>query len=199
MLEAAIAEFGQKGYEGASTTSIAKRADAHQPQINYHFSSKEDLWYAAVDRLFEKLDETIGEIDFDTDPAAGFALHIRRVSEFMHGQPELKQITRQIAAVDSERLRWVTDKHVRHRYERTKTVWSHLQEIGVAAPIDARLIHWVLIGAAGLPFSKAEEARLLLFEDDVQSAEMLEAHISGLVATLLPGHEALPRARKKGK
>ena len=36
----------------ASTTSIARRVDAHQPQINYHFDSKQALWTAAVDHLF---------------------------------------------------------------------------------------------------------------------------------------------------
>ncbi|MCA2291335.1 TetR family transcriptional regulator, partial [Mycobacterium avium] len=37
LLNAALVEFGAKGFDGASTRAIAARVDAHQPQINYHF------------------------------------------------------------------------------------------------------------------------------------------------------------------
>src|SRR5271154_6506044 len=52
LLQSALVEFGAKGFDGASTLAIAKRVEAHQPQINYHFDSKENLWTAAVDYLF---------------------------------------------------------------------------------------------------------------------------------------------------
>ncbi len=186
LLDAAIIEFGQKGYDGAPTTSIAKRADAHQPQINYHFSSKEELWYAAVDRLFKRFDEHLADVDFDGDPLNAFALYIRRIVEYMHDQPELNQIMIQLGTADSERLRWVTDKHVKHRYEGLKAAWIDLQSRGVAAPIDPRLVHWVLIGGAGLAFARAQEVSLFI-EGGSFSDELIEAHIAGLIDTLLPG------------
>ena len=46
LIEAATVEFARNGFAGASTRAIAIRAGAHQPQINYHFSSKEALWRA---------------------------------------------------------------------------------------------------------------------------------------------------------
>ncbi|MDT5326002.1 MAG: TetR/AcrR family transcriptional regulator, partial [Mycobacterium sp.] len=46
LLESALAEFGAKGFDGASTRAIARRVQAHQPQINYHFESKTALWTA---------------------------------------------------------------------------------------------------------------------------------------------------------
>ena len=52
LLESALVEFGAKGFDGASTRAIASRVQAHQPQINYHFESKDKLWTAAVDYLF---------------------------------------------------------------------------------------------------------------------------------------------------
>src|SRR3954463_12021683 len=62
LLESALVEFGAKGFDGASTRSIAQRVDAHQPQINYHFASKEALWDAAVDHLFELLGEALAAL-----------------------------------------------------------------------------------------------------------------------------------------
>ena len=34
LLDAALVEFGAKGFDGASTRAIARRIGAHQPQIN---------------------------------------------------------------------------------------------------------------------------------------------------------------------
>ena len=62
LLEAALVEFGAKGFAGASTRSIAQRVDAHQPQINYHFASKDALWEAAVDHLFGRLTAEVGDL-----------------------------------------------------------------------------------------------------------------------------------------
>src|SRR3954447_7993205 len=62
LLDSALVEFGAKGFDGASTRSIAQRVDAHQPQINYHFESKEALWAAAVDHLFALLADDLVDL-----------------------------------------------------------------------------------------------------------------------------------------
>src|SRR5713101_3498767 len=59
LLQSALVEFGAKGFDGASTRAIARRVEAHQPQINYHFESKAALWTAAVDYLFGLLGEAL--------------------------------------------------------------------------------------------------------------------------------------------
>lgn len=186
LLESAITEFALKGYDGASTTSIAKRADAFQPQINYHFKGKADLWRTAVDLLFDRLDEVLGEIDAG-GPAENFDTLIRRLVYHNAAYPQLSQIVLQEATAPSERLEWITETHVRDRYESLAAAWTHLQGLGVAAPIHPRLVHYVLTGAITLPFVNAPEAGMLL-GDYFHSDEMVQAHADGLVATLLPGY-----------
>src|SRR3954451_9822388 len=99
LLNAALAEFGAKGYDGASTRAIAARIDAHQPQINYHFESKAALWTAAVDYLFGLLRETMDGIAPPQptkielpELAAAFAEGIGRFVAFVAKHPELNQI-----------------------------------------------------------------------------------------------------------
>src|SRR4051794_23592827 len=99
LLESALAEFGAKGFDGASTRAIAARIGAHQPQINYHFESKTALWMAAVDHLFGLLRDAIGgaipakptEIGVPA-LATLFADGIRRFVRFAGEHPELNQI-----------------------------------------------------------------------------------------------------------
>jgi TetR/AcrR family transcriptional regulator len=186
LLEAAIAEFAQKGYNGASTTSIANRAEAHQPQINYHFSSKPELWKAAVDCLFTQLDAALADIEFDKDLTAGFAELVRRIVVHAASHPELNQIMVQESTAPSERLTWITETHVRQRYDALRELWTALRELGVAAPIDADVIYYVVVGATSLPFINHAEARMLL-TGDLGSDEQIDSHVAGILAMLLPG------------
>jgi len=191
LLESALVEFGAKGYDGASTRSIAQRVDAHQPQINYHFESKEALWTAAVDHLFGRLGEQLADLPLTDaeDPAQqalAFADGVRRFVRFAAAHPELNQIMVHAATEDSERLRWMVNRHVRPIYDAIQAVWQRLLDGGIAAPIDPTMVHYVIVGAASLPFVNAPEARLLTGTEPTNPA-WVEAHANGLVATLLPG------------
>jgi AcrR family transcriptional regulator len=192
LLDSALVEFGAKGFDGASTRSIAQRVDAHQPQINYHFASKEALWAAAVDHLFGLLSERLADLPLDAgndDPAqlaTAFAEAVRRFVRFAAAHPELNQIMVHEATEDSERLRRMVAHHVRPIYDATRAVWRRLRDAGIAAPIDPAMVHYVIVGAASLPFVNAPEARLLTGAEPTDPA-WVEVHAQGLVATLLPG------------
>ena len=55
ILSAAESLFAIRGFEGVSTTQIAKVAGITQPLIHYHFKNKEALWKATVARLFGQM------------------------------------------------------------------------------------------------------------------------------------------------
>ncbi|MEY2567664.1 MAG: TetR/AcrR family transcriptional regulator [Actinomycetota bacterium] len=202
LLESALVEFGAKGFDGASTRSIAQRVDAHQPQINYHFASKEALWAAAVDHLFGLLGAELVDLDLSSgtdEPeqlAAAFAEAVRRFVRFAAVHPELNRIMVHEGTADSERLRWMVERHVRPLYDAISAVWQRLRDAGIAAPIDAAVVHYVIVGAASLPFVNAPEARLLTGAEPTDPS-WVEAHGDGLVRTLLPGLLATPAAPRR--
>jgi TetR/AcrR family transcriptional regulator len=192
LLDSALVEFGAKGFDGASTRSIAQRVDAHQPQINYHFASKEALWVAAVEHLFGLLGDELADVPLPAgtdDPArlaTAFAEAVRRFVGFAAAHPELNRIMVHEGTEDSDRLRWMVEHHVRPIYDATRDVWQRLRDAGLAAPIDAATVHYVIVGAASLPFVNAPEARLLTGAEPTDPA-WVDAHANGLVAMLLPG------------
>src|SRR5690348_4404009 len=59
ILAAALDLFSERSFEGATTREIAARAGVTQPLLNYHFQSKDALWRAAVDTLFEELNDAL--------------------------------------------------------------------------------------------------------------------------------------------
>ena len=193
LLDAALVEFGAKGFDGASTRAIARRIGAHQPQINYHFETKEALWAAAVDHLFAELTRTMrglavrvpGGSDDVAEIAAAFAEMIRRFVRFAAKHPELNQIMVHEATAESSRLIWMTEQHVKPLYETVRPLWRRLRAAGIAAPIDVRLFHYVMVGAASLVYVNAPEARLLTGIEPT-STRWVEIHAEGLVGMLLP-------------
>src|SRR5271165_7321879 len=60
ILSAALDLFSERSFEGATTREIAARAEVTQPLLNYHFSSKDELWRTAVDGLFGELARVLG-------------------------------------------------------------------------------------------------------------------------------------------
>jgi hypothetical protein len=80
----------------------------------------------------------------------------------------------------------LVERHVEPLYDYVRTLWQQLREAGLAAPIDATAVHYVIVGAASLPFVNAPEARLLTGPDTTEP-DWVEAHADGIVAMLLPG------------
>src|SRR3974390_2052152 len=81
ILDVALDLFSELSYDGATTREISSRAGVTQPLLNYHFSSKDELWRAAVERLFEALDTSM------SDRAQG----LRGVDELTMARPLVRE------------------------------------------------------------------------------------------------------------
>ena len=187
LLDAALSEFAAHGFEGASTRSIAAVAGTHQPQINYHFESKDELWRAAVDHLFAQLDDAVArhlrELPPASDDRARFARGVRAFVRAAAELPELNRIMVQEATIDSDRLDWIVERHTRPRFEILTSDWRRLRNAGQVADIDDVVVYYSLVGAASLPYVNAPEARLLGHDTGRQA--FIELHAEALVTLFL--------------
>jgi AcrR family transcriptional regulator len=193
LVQSALVEFGAKGFDGASTRAIALRVEAHQPQINYHFESKEALWAASVEYLFGLLGNAMDGVLPDdlaqatiSDLARAFAEGIRRFVRFAAEHPELNQIMVHEGTAASGRLTWITQTHVKPFFDAIGMAWRTLRDAGWAAPVESDVAYYLLVGAAAQPYVTAAEVRLLAGRDPRQS-EWIDAHAEALVGMLLPG------------
>src|SRR5262245_55355148 len=128
--------------------------------------------------------------------AATFAEMIRRFVRFAARHPELNRIMVHEATAESGRLTWMTKRHVKPLYDTVRRLWRGLREAGIAAPIDDRLFHYVMVGAASLVYVNAPEARLLTGVEPTTHS-WVETHADGLVATLLPNLSTLSLTRTR--
>ena len=118
--------------------------------------------------------------------AAAFADGIRRCVAFAAEHPELNQIMVHEGTTATDRLKWLTETHLKPFFDGIRPAWGVLRKAGVAAPIDNEIRYYVLIGAASLPYVNASEVRLLTGRDP-SSPKWIRVHADGLVAILPPG------------
>src|SRR5258705_9991222 len=55
ILDAALSEFAQRGFEAASIRRIAERTRLQHPLITYHFRTKLILWRAVAEHAFAEI------------------------------------------------------------------------------------------------------------------------------------------------
>ena len=178
LIEAATLEFTEHGYEAASTRSIAARADAHQPQINYHFSSKEELWRACVDRIMADFDAAFDDVP-TTTPRDAVVGTIRTLVHVLARRPELGRLLLLEGTHDSDRLQWIVEHHLAKRQAAMVQLWRRALDDGVVVEVDPALVNHVLIGAAAFLYTNASEARRLGLDPD--DPDLVEEHADTLV------------------
>ncbi len=192
LLDAALVEFSEKGFEAASTRAIARMAGSHQPQINYHFESKEELWRAAVDHLFAQLDDSlrhqlgqVGGAGAGTgSPRDDLAAFIRAFVHTVAELPVLNRIMVREAISDSERLRWIVERHTRPRFTEIVRAWRAVQGEAGVNRMDESVFYYSLVGATSLAYANAPEARLL--GSDPSKPDFIAAHAEAVVRMFLP-------------
>lgn len=188
ILESAVELFSDLSFEGATTREIATRAGVTQPLLNYHFRSKDDLWQAAVDSLFEQLAAAMDarmEGLRGVDEVTSAKLRIREFVTFSARNPQLHRIISQECKSDGPRMDYLVDRHVRPLYDGTVELFERLARDGQVPPIPAAHLYYILTGAGPTMFVLGPECRRLSGLDPA-SDEVIEAHADA-VCTLLFG------------
>lgn len=152
ILEAATTAFRDEGYECASMDRIAERAGASKRTVYNHFGSKEALFEAVVERLFEAT-EALKRVEWDPDRPleAQLADFARAKTLIAEDQPSLC-LARVVLGVFIKQPELIQGVLAR------------------AAEDEKALVVWLL---------KADEAGFLSVPDPERAADMFWAMASG--------------------
>jgi TetR/AcrR family transcriptional regulator len=186
ILAAALDVFSERGFDGASTREIASRAGVTQPLLNYHFSSKDELWRAAVDGIFEALAAALAERAQGlrgVDALTTARLLVREFIGFSARNPQLHRMITQECKVDGPRMDWLVERHVRPMYEAATEQFAELAEQGHVPAIPPAHLYYILTGAGPTMFVLGPECRRLSGLDP-SSDEVIEAHADAVCLLL---------------
>jgi AcrR family transcriptional regulator len=193
LLEAALQVFAERGYRDASVDEVARSAGYSKGALYWHFSSKDDLFFALLEeRIDRPWRETIELLesatpDHDMAPEAN-----RRFVELLRGERELLLVQHEYWS------QAVRDPKLRARY--TKRRRELRSALGKA--IAARVEH---LGAPPLEGSAEDMATafialaLGLAQERLIDADAVPDHLIGnTFAMIYAGHVARTQQRSAG-
>ena len=186
ILAAALDLFSELSFDGATTREIAARAGVTQPLLNYHFSSKDELWRAAVDGLFAELEQALSaraEGLRGVDELTTAKLLVREFVCFSAAHPQLHRIITQECKTDGPRMDWLVERHVRPRYQQTVAMFTRLRDAGHVPDIDPAHLYYILTGAGPTMFVLAPECRRLAGIDP-HAPDVVDAHADAVITLL---------------
>ena len=191
LIDAAEIEFAAHGFDAASTRSIAERAGAHQPQINYHFSTKERLWQSTVDRLFLELDASLVDGPGTAVDRWTMALLVGRFIRFSAERPALNRIINLEASAPTARLDWLIERHLAPRFDLVAGAWAALRAGGQGADLTVEEVWEIITSFGALHFANAPMLRRLGDGHEVT----VEQHIDRTLSLLALGPSRDPDRR----
>src|ERR1700730_10293478 len=162
ILAAALDLFSERSFEGATTREIAARAGVTQPLLNYHFRSKDDLWRAAVDGLFQALTEVLAARQDGlrgVDELTVMRLLVREFILFSAEHPQVHRIITQECKTDGPRMDWLVERHIRPLYEATTQRLARLVERVLLRAIPVEHLYYIITGAGPTMFVLGPECR----------------------------------------
>jgi TetR/AcrR family transcriptional regulator len=148
ILNAATAEFAERGFQGASIRRIAERTGLQHPLVTYHYRSKDILWRAAAEHAFTRIrqewDAGVPE-EATVPPLERLREEYRAVFQYTAAFPEFHRFMRHEALSRSPRLRWVAKTVVRPLIDRLLPQISAAQNEGALPKVEPILFHYLMV------------------------------------------------------
>jgi AcrR family transcriptional regulator len=148
ILNAALTEFAEKGFDAASIRAIADRTGLQHPLITYHFRNKDVLWRATAEYAFgqireewDGLDQSHGEMSSLDRLRAEY----RTLFKYTVAFPEFHRFMRQECATNNPRLKWVARTVVAPLIDRLLPQIAALQKAGLLPQLEPIVFHYMMV------------------------------------------------------
>lgn len=180
ILAAALVEFANHGFAGASTRVVAAAAGVQHPLVSYHFKNKEGLWRAVlaataghfVDQFKARLAGLRG-----VDDVTKLRLVQEDFIRFSAQNPHFHLLMSQESSRSSKQLNAMVKDFIRPYFAEVTALIRSAQQAGCYVPGDPYHLQYLFIGAVTRIFSLAAEVKLITSASPF-SAPMIEQHVT---------------------
>jgi len=200
ILQAALSEFADRGFEAASIRSIAERTGLQHPLITYHYPTKDALWRATAEYAFEQIREkwdTSGPELSAAAPIDQLRAEYRAVFYYTAAFPEFHRFMRREAMYDNPRLRWVAEIVLAPLIDRLLPQIRAAQRDGDLPAIEPIVFHYMMISLSAMLAGFGPEMRVT--SRVRPEAPAIVDSYWGLVESMVFGARASPGGSRKRK
>jgi AcrR family transcriptional regulator len=189
IIDAAIPEFAKRGFEGASTRSIAAVAGVQHTLVTYHFGSKEGLWQATLKKMAE-----IRNLRFDSrlnglrgvEDSTKLYLFLEEFIRYSAETPDYAWIMSNVASHATPQLDWIVDTYVSKGFERVGQLIGSAQKAGHFVEGDPKYLYYLFIGMATRIFMLSAEVEKVLGVSPFDPA-FVDDHVKSCLAFFFKG------------
>jgi TetR/AcrR family transcriptional regulator len=200
ILDAAIAEFAERGFEGASIRAIADRLGLQHPLITYHYRSKDILWRAAAEHAFAQIragwDNSAPE-NSDLPPLVRLREEYATLFRYTVAFPEFHRFMRQEAFTNNPRLRWVAETVLAPLLARLIPQIVAAQKQGLLPAADPILFHYMMVSLTATLSGFGPEMQVTSGLS-AENAKVMEAYWALVDETVFGKYARGSSARAKG-
>ncbi|WP_066802996.1 TetR/AcrR family transcriptional regulator [Sphingomonas asaccharolytica] len=160
ILDAALIEFAERGFDGASVRRIGERAALDYTLITYHFRTKDALWKACAEYAFEQIEAQWDEaIPPDSTMSASDRVRteFRSFLRFTVDHTAFHHFMLRENQGASPRLPWLIENILRKTRERIMPQIRAAQKDGELIAADPDLVYYMLIGMTSVLSSLSGE------------------------------------------
>jgi len=182
IVSAALIAISEAGFDGVSTRTIAERANVSQGLLTYHFKTKEGLWRAAADYIFELANHALSGV---LEPTEGLNRSqqqrdlIRQLVYFSADHPEFTLFMMENGKEENARSRWLVETHVLPIFKVFARIMDDVPEE------DIPHLFYVIAGASGVIFCAPYECKRLSGIDP-NSKAAIQRHADYLANLIVP-------------
>ena len=178
----ALHEFASKGFAGATTVAIAKRAGVTQPLIHHHFGSKEKLWEHVLAEMFGALTQAlVGADDASGGQRARIERLLRTLVTFASEHPELSRLIRLESASGGAPFEHMYREHIAPLLKFFESVVQDAIASGHMRRAPPGFIYFATVGLCTQLFAEPATAKRA-FGIDARSAKTAAAYADFVVA-----------------
>jgi AcrR family transcriptional regulator len=151
LLDLALDAFADGGYEGTSVRELCRRLGVSHNLVHERYGSKDRLWYAAIDRGFQRLAAELAAaaLVVEGDEIDRLRAILVRYVEVTAERPALIRVINAEAARPGGRLDHVYDQYIRPAHEVADAVLRGLERAGRARRISPAALHFLVGHGAG--------------------------------------------------
>jgi TetR/AcrR family transcriptional regulator len=177
ILEAAIRQFSENGLAGARTEQIAEEAGVNKALLYYYFSSKENLYAAAVEAVFEEMRATnVAVLEREVSAGERFVQIVLNNFDRSYSHASMRSLMQQ------EMVRWhqgEKNRMAQMAEQFFRPMWAKIQEVleeGIASgeliPAAPSQMRYAALGANVFYFLTAPLTRLALGVEPLERSEL---------------------------
>jgi len=150
ILEAAVGEFAERGFQEASLAAIARRVGVTAPLVLYHFGSKANLWRQALEvfsaNFSAVIDEAI-EQGASLEGREAFRLVVRRLVHFFAANRAAYRLMRDEGGSESGQSEWFASRRLGPTIKQVENVYRRAVDEGALRPAPFETTFFMILGA----------------------------------------------------